>query len=57
MIRLQAIFLAISAVVFFLAGLSGKYSIRKRLIFAVITYIILFLTVFAMVLINGDKPY
>jgi len=56
LIRLQVIFLAISAFVFFLAGLSGKYPIRKRLIFAVITYIILFLTVFEMVLISGDKP-
>ena len=57
MIRLQVIFLVVSAFVFFLAGLSGKYSIRQKLIFAVITYIILFLTVFIMVLISGDKPY
>jgi len=57
LIRLQAIFLVISAIVYFLAGLSGKYSIRKRLILAVTTYIILFATVFVIVLISGDKLY
>jgi len=57
LIRLQAIFLIISAFVYFLTGLSGKYSIREKLIFAAITYISLFAAVFAMVLISGDKPY
>ena len=57
MIRLHIIFLAISAFVYFLKGLSGKYSKRERLIFALIAYITLFATVFAMVLISGDKPY
>jgi len=57
LIRLQLIFLAISAFVYFLSGLSGKYPIRKRLIFAIIAYVTLFATVLAMVLISGDKPY
>jgi hypothetical protein len=56
-IRLQAIFLAISVFVFFLTGLSGKYPQVKRLILAVITCIILFLTVLGMVLIGGDKVF
>ena len=56
-IRLQAIFLVVSALVYFLTGFSGKYSKKKRLIFALIMYITLFTTVAAMVLISGDKPY
>jgi len=57
LIRLQVIFLVISAFVYFLAGLTGKYSIKKRLILATVTYVILFATVFAMVFISGDKLY
>lgn len=57
MIRLQAIFLAISALIYFLASLHGKHSKRERLIFALITYVTLFATVLVMVLVSGDKPY
>jgi len=57
LIRLQAIFLVICAAVFFLTGLPGKYPLRERLIFAVITYIVLLASVFAMVFVTGDKPY
>ena len=51
------IFLVISVFVYFLAGLSGKHSIKRRLILATITYVILFATVFAMVFISGDELY
>ena len=54
--RLLAIFLAISASVYFLTGLSGKHSKKRRLRFALATYTILFLSMLVVVLFRGDRP-
>jgi len=55
--RLQIIYLVLSALVYFLSGLTRKYTRKQRLLFALGMYVALYTVVAVLVLITGDQPF
>ena len=54
--RLLAIFFIVSAFVYYVTGKPGKYSRRQRLIYALLTYVVLYAVMLVTVLLSGDQP-
>lgn len=55
MLRMLLILLGPTALVYFVTGIKGRFTMRKRLYFALGTYILVYLITMVLVL-SGDNP-
>ena len=53
--RLLSVFLVISLFVYFVTGIPKKYTRKKRLLFALGTYVVLYLGLLLMIAFGGDS--
>lgn len=52
--RMMLILLGASAFVYFVTGIKGRFTVRKRIYFAMGTYVVVYLITMTLVFLRGD---